>query len=311
MIRRRNLQLILLEIYYLYFLIEVQMKYFLNATLLFAVSMLPYACSDIEDEIAAQLKKDKNLINQYVADNNLDGTYIESSIFKSVQNEGTGTAVPQQDQAIYLKYSLELLNGTVVRTDTIFYQHKQGFYFPGWETAIGTMKKDESALFLIPSKYAFGQSTGTYEGVTIPPNSVIVLDATVLDIITVGNIPPAYAFYNKLTGNMTSSGIFYTVDNPDTGESPVYGQKVTVNYKGFYLTGPSYDAGTNFDFTIGGNTALKGWEEAVLFLKKGGKGTFVLPSNLAFGEGELIKDGKVLVPANAVVVYEIELTNIE
>ena len=48
---------------------------------------------------------------------------------------------------------------------------------------------------------------------------------------------------------------------------------------------------------------IKGWQEAVRMLGKGGKGKFIIPSGLAYGEkavGEMI-------PANANLVFDMEL----
>ena len=63
----------------------------------------------------------------------------------------------------------------------------------------------------------------------------------------------------------------------------------------------SYDRDEPLNFKLG--QVIKGWQEAVRMLGKGGKGKFVIPSALAYGDREV---GDVI-PANAVLVFDMEL----
>lgn len=108
-----------------------------------------------------------------------------------------------------------------------------------------------------------------------------------------------------LTATSTASGLHYTITKEGTGGHPTLQNTVTVKYKGYLLDG------TVFDETTGTETAtfpltnlIKGWQEGIPLLKKGGKGTFLLPSALAYGP-----DGSGSIPANAPLVFEIELVN--
>ena len=55
------------------------------------------------------------------------------------------------------------------------------------------------------------------------------------------------------------------------------------------------------------SSVIAGWRQAVSMLKPGGRGLFLLPSRLAYGEEGL---GDVI-PPNTVLQFEIELVKVE
>lgn len=110
---------------------------------------------------------------------------------------------------------------------------------------------------------------------------------------------------NNLTATSTASGLHYFMTNEGAGGHPNLQSTVTVKYKG-YLTD-----GTVFDQTTGNETIqfqlsglISGWQEGIPLLKKGGKGTFLLPSALAYGPS-----GSGSIPPNTVLIFDIELVN--
>ena len=112
-----------------------------------------------------------------------------------------------------------------------------------------------------------------------------------------------YIASNNLTATEHSSGIFYVIETPGSGGNPTLDNEVTVKYKGFYLDG------VVFDQTTGSATAkfrlgdlIQGWQIAIPLLQKGGKGTFLIPSALAYGPNPPFG-----VRANAALAFEIEL----
>lgn len=112
-----------------------------------------------------------------------------------------------------------------------------------------------------------------------------------------------YVTDNSLDATEHSSGIFYIIETPGSGGSPTANDQVTVKYKGYYLDG------VVFDETTGSQTAkfrlgdlIEGWQICIPLLQKGGKGTFIIPSGLAYGSNPPFG-----VRANAVMVFEIEL----
>jgi FKBP-type peptidyl-prolyl cis-trans isomerase FkpA len=114
-----------------------------------------------------------------------------------------------------------------------------------------------------------------------------------------------YLADNNLTATSTPSGLYYIITKEGTGGHPNLSSSVTVKYKGYRLNGEV------FDETTGNNTAtfpltnlILGWQEGIPLLKKGGKGTFFCPSDLAYGS-QRVGD----IPANSVLIFEIELVD--
>jgi FKBP-type peptidyl-prolyl cis-trans isomerase len=105
----------------------------------------------------------------------------------------------------------------------------------------------------------------------------------------------------------TPSGLKYVVDKEGTGEAtPQAGQSVTVHYTGKLMDGKkfdsSYDRGKPIEFTVGKGQVIKGWDEALLGMKKGEKRVLIIPSSLGYGPS-----GRGPIPPNATMVFDVEL----
>lgn len=105
-----------------------------------------------------------------------------------------------------------------------------------------------------------------------------------------------YTEENNLNVQKTSSGLYYLMNSNGSGASPSSNSSVTIDYKGYLLDGTVFDQNTNATFNVRG--VIPGFAEAVRLLKKGGSGTFILPSRLGYGNsgsGQFIKSGDVIV----------------
>ena len=115
-----------------------------------------------------------------------------------------------------------------------------------------------------------------------------------------------YVKSKKLQGSFTSSGIFYVIDEPGNGvERPTSDSKVTAHYTGTLLNGKKFDSSHDRDepLSFKPSEVIKGWQEAVTMLGKGGKGKFIIPSGLCYRDrviGEII-------PGNACLVFDMEV----
>lgn len=108
-----------------------------------------------------------------------------------------------------------------------------------------------------------------------------------------------------LTAQSTASGLRYIITQEGTGPNPTIQSTVTVRYKGYFLDGSVFDQtqGTETtSFLLGG--VIEGWQECVPLLKKGGKGTFWIPSALAYGPS-----GRGSIPPNTPLIFDIELVS--
>lgn len=121
------------------------------------------------------------------------------------------------------------------------------------------------------------------------------------------NIIVDHLIENGLDLEKTASGIFYTIEKEGEGISPTTADMVTTHYEGTFLDGKkfdsSYDKGAPATFPLGG--VIKGWQEAIPLLKPGGKGTFFIPSGIAYGP-----KARAPIPANAILKFKVELIEI-
>lgn len=110
-----------------------------------------------------------------------------------------------------------------------------------------------------------------------------------------------YLTDKNLTAESTDSGLHYIITQEGTGGHPSLYSNVKVDYKGYLTDGTVFDQNTSTFFLA---SLITGWQEAIPLLKKGGKGTFLLPSYLGYGP-----DGVGDIPPNSVLIFEIELIN--
>ncbi|MHA8051033.1 FKBP-type peptidyl-prolyl cis-trans isomerase [Aquirufa sp. ROCK-SH2] len=115
--------------------------------------------------------------------------------------------------------------------------------------------------------------------------------------------PASIDAYTAKTGKAfqkSASGLRYFIEKPGTGASPKLGETWSVNYKGAFMNGKVFDEGKAAEMPVG--QMIPGFNEALTLLKAGGKGTFVIPSSIAYGD-----QARGPIEANSVLVFEIEL----
>jgi FKBP-type peptidyl-prolyl cis-trans isomerase FkpA len=115
-----------------------------------------------------------------------------------------------------------------------------------------------------------------------------------------------YISSRNLNATATSSGLYYVINPQGTGDNPTINSSVTVNYKGYLSDGKVFDqsplAGASFPLS----GVIKGWQEGIPYFKKGGKGMLLIPSALGYGSRETSG-----IPANSVLIFDIELLNVQ
>lgn len=96
-----------------------------------------------------------------------------------------------------------------------------------------------------------------------------------------------------------------------SGSEATTGSTVSVNYVGALPDGTVFDASANhggaFTFPLGAGQVIRGWDEGVKGMKVGGKRRLVIPPGLAYGDQAV---GGVI-PANATLVFEVELVSVQ
>ncbi len=90
------------------------------------------------------------------------------------------------------------------------------------------------------------------------------------------------------------------------------GDKVAVLYTGSLTNGTVFDASKNhgnkpFEFTVGANQVIKGWDQGLVGMKAGGKRKLTIPSALAYGDG----GRPPVIPPKSTLVFEVEVVEIK
>jgi len=116
-----------------------------------------------------------------------------------------------------------------------------------------------------------------------------------------------YFTKNNITAQKTASGLYYVIDEQGT---PIQnGETIKVNYEGKLLSGKkfdsSFDRGQPIEFPIGVGRVIKGWDEGIPLVGKGGKGTLYIPSHLGYGARA---SGSVITPYS-ILVFRVEVFN--
>jgi len=94
------------------------------------------------------------------------------------------------------------------------------------------------------------------------------------------------------------------------GGELVMGKRVSLHYILSLADGTtiqnSKDFGTPFEFTLGVDSLIPGWEQGVIGMKEGGVRTIIIPPELGYGPNQ---QGPI--PANSTLVFTIELLEVK
>lgn len=105
----------------------------------------------------------------------------------------------------------------------------------------------------------------------------------------------------------TASGLQYEVLKQGTGASPTDGDIALVMYKGMLRDGTQFDASAQ-PTPLPVTGMIPGFTEALKLMKKGGKYRIWIKPELGYGaEARKDQQGKEVIPANSLLVFEVEL----
>jgi peptidylprolyl isomerase len=113
----------------------------------------------------------------------------------------------------------------------------------------------------------------------------------------------------------TSSGLQITDTKVGTGATPKRGQTCVMHYTGWlYENGAkgkkfdsSRDRGQPFEFPLGMQRVIAGWDEGVATMQVGGQRTLIIPPALGYGA----RGAGGVIPPNATLIFEVELVDVK
>ncbi len=310
-------------------------KLFLNLFLVSTALFFLQGCES--DDSIDQRMVDKQLIVDYLTENEIEAEETEAGYFYAALESNEEGAKVEDDDIVSTYYTMTLLDGTEVGsvlevsgTPVKFKNTNEALIPIGLKFGVSKMKVGETFRFFIPSSLAFGFYS--YEDL-IPTNAIIIVDLKVVKIESAeeqqaveASIIDAYILDNSIENIApTSKGLYFKSILEGEGDAPTNGQNVSIQYMLKGLDGEIIESskeGEDFNFRLGDNKVIKGLEEAIMLMKKGGKSSIIIPSDLAYAEGlqvlpETIREdlvGNGLIGNKptpfSILVFEIELVNI-
>jgi FKBP-type peptidyl-prolyl cis-trans isomerase FkpA len=134
-----------------------------------------------------------------------------------------------------------------------------------------------------------GNTTCTYNecGVVAPANEI----QTVKD----------YLDNNGIAATQHCSGMFYTIDEPGTGDSPNVCNTIAFTYEGKLANGNVFDKSTQ-PIVYRLSQLIRGFQNGIPKLKTGGRMHLYIPPSLGYGA-----NASGSVPANSMLIFDVTL----
>jgi FKBP-type peptidyl-prolyl cis-trans isomerase len=283
-------------------------------TLMFSSCIEPN--TDFGIAFEEQLKADTTTIGAFLRTNNVNALVDVSGVRFVIDSVTTGFP-PKNTSTVKFKYVGRFLTGSTFDQGTATGEISN--FIDGFQIGLSLIPEGGKGRFYIPSGYAYGTSgTGS-----IPPNSNIMFEVELLDIVetqiekerlaadtvTIDN----YLAQNSIDAIKDKTGIRYVITEQGSGGMPSLYSRVSINYTGKLLSN-----GTTF-FTGSGQPSgqfdsrvinyMYGIQAILPKLSVGSKATVYIPSGLGYGD-RTITAGVIAVPANSNLIYEIELLGV-
>lgn len=217
---------------------------------------------------------------------------------------------PEVGDVVVMNYKVSLPDGTELyntfksnQTSSAVWGHHQ--LLPGWEEGIGLMKQGGKAKFVLPPELAFGAQGND----SVPPNSQIIME---VELVSVKPAPMPVSVTPDQLKSMENGEQYYDISVGD-GTEAISGTTVTTEYT-IWVSGTTSDefivsseTSQPATFVVGhGNKVFAGWEQGVIGMKAGGERLLIIPPELALGA-----PGSGLIPANATLIMQIKLTDVQ
>ena len=149
----------------------------LKLFLLFVMAGAVISCKKDAYDAEKQLKADEELIKAFVAKNNIPAQRHETGVYYHIVSSGTGNFKYSANTRVTVKYTLRLLDGSVIPQTTAPIEFTLGGVIPGWQIGVPLIQKGGKIRLLVPSPYAYRNSA---QG-GIPANSVLDFDIELID----------------------------------------------------------------------------------------------------------------------------------
>jgi peptidylprolyl isomerase len=215
---------------------------------------------------------------------------------------------PRAGDQVSVHYTGRLTDSTkfdssLDRNQPFSFKLGRGQVIAGWDEGLAQMRVGDKVLLTIPPAIAYGEKG--VEGV-IPANATLVFDVELLEIKP-GVRPFSTAGKDTIR---TAQGLSIIMIHDAPGTKAVSGQKVDAHYSGYFLDGKMFDSsidrGQSFQFLLGRNQVIPGFDSAFRYLSIGDSARIVIPYQLAYGE-----QGNQGIPPKSDLVFDVILLGLQ
>jgi FKBP-type peptidyl-prolyl cis-trans isomerase len=290
--------------------------------------------NQIREEMIMRKAMENSMLSSYYSDNKYEIT--EDSLIIVKLNRGNGD-LPKPGNIMKVYFTFQTLEGDTLLDFNIGKPYElvfgdmalgQGFY-----EGLSLVSRGGDAEFVIPSSLAWG-SEGFQDAIL--PYTPFKLSLKVIDVMTSDEYeaeqkmiqekesaenakrlkeePQRIAKYlkdNNINIEPKESGLYFIETFGGNGDSVQNGDMVSVHYSIYNvdnkLIESSYDYNQPIPFIYGENQMIPGIEEAVGYMKVGGKSRIIVPSQLGFGDIKIDEN----LPANSTLIIDLELVDLQ
>jgi FKBP-type peptidyl-prolyl cis-trans isomerase FkpA/FKBP-type peptidyl-prolyl cis-trans isomerase FklB len=114
---------------------------------------------------------------------------------------------------------------------------------------------------------------------------------------------------SNLNYELKPSGLYYLEVQAGTGRTPVAHDTAYIQYTGKLLDGTVFDSNVgkaDLIFPVAEGHLISGFDEGITYMKEGGKASFLMPSNLAYGP-----TGYYSIRGYTPLIFDVELVQVK
>ena len=198
------------------------------------------------------------------------------------------------------KYKTQPFDSSEIHDKPFDFVLGQGEAIAGWDQGLVGMKVGGKRKLIVPPSLGYG-AEGAGKG-RIPPNTTLVFEVELLNVQgpPAATLPPTFITELKIEDMIVG-----------TGREAKAGDTLRLHYTGWLENGTKFDSsldsGEPIEFVLGTGRVIDGWEQGLVGMKAGGRRKLIIPPSLGYGAS----GAGDYIPANAALIFEIELLEIK